>query len=71
MQINFVFPAYATPVKGQCVDIRAQVANFNKETGTFRTQWSLQNSVCGEVTDIQPHADPDFRVVTVSFTSEL
>ena len=70
MLINFVFPAYAAPVKGQYVDIRAHVENFNREKGTFRAQASMQNSMCGEVTDIQPHADPDFRVVTVSVTSE-
>lgn len=71
MLINFVFPSYAAPIKGQFVDVRAHVENFNRETGTFRAQTSLQNSVCGEVTDIQPHADPDFRVVTVSVQSEL
>lgn len=71
MLINFVFPSHATPVKGQYVDIRAHVENFNREKGTFRAQISLQNSVCGEVVDIQPHADPDYRVVTVSVQSEL
>lgn len=69
MLINFVFPVYAAPVKGQFVDIRAHVDWFDRSTGRYTERASLP--VCGEVTDIQPHADPDFRVVTVSVTSEL
>jgi len=71
MLINFVFPSYACPEKGQTVDIRANVDWFDRSTGRYTEKTSLRNSSCGEVTDIQPHADPDFRVVTVSVTSEL
>lgn len=71
MLINFVFPSHSAPIKGQYVDVRAHVENFNKEKGTFRAQASMQNGVCGDVVDIQPHTDPDYRVVTVSIQSEL
>lgn len=71
MQMNFVFPSYACPEKGQEVDIRAHANMFNRSSGRYDEKSSLLSGVRGEVTDIQPHADPDFRVVTVSFTSEL
>ena len=71
MLINFVFPSYACPEKGQGVDVRAHASMFSPKSGRYDEKSSLQSGVTGEVTDIQPHADPDFRVVTVSFTSEL
>ncbi len=71
MLINFVFPAHVVPERGQSVDIRAHTDNFDSCSRKFTRVHSLPCGMCGEVMDIQPHADPDFRVVTVSITSEL
>lgn len=71
MLINFVFPSYACPEKGQSVDIRAHANMFNRSTGRYDEKSSLASGVTGEVVHVEPHADPDFRVVTVSITAEL